>query len=298
MEKKKTCILPCNGLDKSLGVIARSVALKLIEKRPEIQLICPVLLNTGDEKYENFIKSTKVIVIDGCMTRCASKLVEKREKKPFKRIFIPDMSKKYKIKPSKELTLNEENEKLAEQIMEEISEELGKVEVKQVLKSREFEILDFFEITVDKYYFKVPKEGYYFNENDCWIKPEGKTALLGISDYLQNAAADILFVEFPEIGSEIEQFDDAGSFESSKTVLQLISPGTGKITRVNKTLENNPELMNQDPYQRGWFIEIELRDFEEDKDLLMNGPDYFEYMKEKIMKEKNHIDQIKSEKIV
>jgi len=285
-------------LDKSLGVIARSVALKLIEKRPEIQLICPVLLNTGDEKYENFIKSTKVIVIDGCMTRCASKLVEKREKKPFKRIFIPDMSKKYKIKPSKELTLNEENEKLAEQIMEEISEELGKVEVKQVLKSREFEILDFFEITVDKYYFKVPKEGYYFNENDCWIKPEGKTALLGISDYLQNAAADILFVEFPEIGSEIEQFDDAGSFESSKTVLQLISPGTGKITRVNKTLENNPELMNQDPYQRGWFIEIELRDFEEDKDLLMNGPDYFEYMKEKIMKEKNHIDQIKSEKIV
>jgi len=285
-------------LDKSLGVIARSVALKLIEKRPEIQLICPVLLNTGDEKYENFIKSTKVIVIDGCMTRCASKLVEKREKKPFKRIFIPDMSKKYKIKPSKELTLNEENEKLAEQIMEEISEELGKVEVKQVLKSREFEILDFFEITVDKYYFKVPKEGYYFNENDCWIKLEGKTALLGISDYLQNAAADILFVEFPEIGSEIEQFDDAGSFESSKTVLQLISPGTGKITRVNKTLENNPELMNQDPYQRGWFIEIELRDFEEDKDLLMNGPDYFEYMKEKIMKEKNHIDQIKSEKIV
>ena len=285
-------------MDKSLGVIARSVALKLIEKRLEIQLICPVLLNTGDEKYENFIKSTKVIVIDGCITRCATKLVEKREKKPFKRIFIPDMSKKYKINPSKEIMLNEENEKLAEQIMEEISEELGEVEVKVVLKTREFEILDFFEITVDKYYFKVPKEGYYFNENDCWIKPEGKTALLGISDYLQNAAADILFVEFPEIGSEIEQFDDAGSFESSKTVLQLISPGTGKITRVNKTLENKSELMNQDPYQRGWFIEIELRDFEEDKDLLMNGPDYFEYMKEKIMKEKNHIDQIKSEKIV
>ena len=283
-------------MDKSLGVIARSVALKLIEKLPEIQLICPVLLNTGDEKYENFIKSTKIIVIDGCMTRCATKLVEKREKKPFKRIFIPGMSKKYKIKPRKELMLNEINEKLAELIMEGISEELGEVEVKEVLKSREFEILDFFEITVDKYYFKVPKEGYYFNENDCWIKPEGKTALLGISDYLQNAAADILFVEFPEIVSEIEQFDDAGSFESSKTVLQLISPGTGKIIRINNALENNPELMNQDPYQRGWFIEIELKDFEEDKELLMNGPDYFEYMKEKIMKEKNDLEQIGSEK--
>ena len=283
-------------MDKSLGVIARNVALKLIEKRPEIQLICPVLLNTGDEKYENFIKSTKIIVIDGCMTRCATKLVEKRGKKPFKRIFIPDMSKKCKIKPRKELVLNEENEKLAEQIMEKISEELGEVEMKEVLKSREFELLDFFEIIVDKYYFKVPKEGYYFNQNDCWIKPEGNTALLGISDYLQNAAADILFVEFPEMGNEIEQFDDAGSFESSKTVLQLISPGRGKIVRVNNALENNPELMNQDPYQRGWFIEIELKDFEEDKELLMNGPDYFEYMKEKIMKEKNHLEQIGSEK--
>jgi len=285
-------------LDKSLGVIARNVALKLIEKRPEIQLICPVLLNTGDEKYENFIKSTKIIVIDGCMTRCATKLVEKREKRPFKRIFIPDMAKKYKVKPRKKLMLNEENEKLAEQIMKEIMKEFEEMEVKEVLKNREFETVEFFEITVDKYYFKVPKEGYYFNENDCWIKPEGKTALLGISDYLQNAAADILFVELPEIGSEIEQFDDAGSFESSKTVLQLISPGTGKIIRVNKALENNPELMNQDPYQRGWFIEIELKDFEEDKELLMNGPDYFKYMKEKIMKEKEHLDKIKSEKNV
>ncbi|MFW9874861.1 MAG: putative zinc-binding protein [Candidatus Thorarchaeota archaeon] len=296
MEKKKTCILPCNGLDKSLGVITRSVALKLIQQRPEIQLICPVLLNNGDEKYENFIKSTRIIIIDGCITRCATKLVEKREKRPFKRIFVPDRAKKYKIKPGKELILNEENEKLAEQIMEEIIKEIDEIESKEVSKNHEFESLEFFEFTVDKYYFKVPKEGYYFNENDCWIKPKGKTALLGISDYLQNAAADILFVEFPEIETDIEQFDDAGSFESSKTVLQLISPGTGKIVSVNNVLENNPELMNQDPYQRGWFIEIELKDFEEDKELLMNGPDYFEYMKEKIMKEKEHLDKIKSEK--
>lgn len=283
-------------MDKSLGVIARNVALKLIKKRPEIQLICPVLLNNGDEKYENFIKSTRVIIVDGCITRCATKLVEKRKTTPFKRIFVPDKAKKYKIKPRKELILNEKNEKLAEQIMEEIIKEIEEIELKEVLKNREFESLEFFELTVDKYYFKVPKEGYYFNENDYWIKPEEKTALLGISDYLQNAAADILFVEFPEIETDIEQFDDAGSFESSKTVLQLISPGTGKIIRVNNVLENNPELMNQDPYQRGWFIEIELKDFEEDKELLMNGPDYFEYMKEKILKEKEHLDKIKSEK--
>ena len=56
--------------------------------------------------------------------------------------------------------------------------------------------------------------------------------------------------------------------------------------------------MNQDPYQRGWFIEIELKDFEEDKELLKNGPDYFEYMKEKIMREKDDLEQIGSEKDV
>lgn len=291
-------MIPCNGLDKSFGVIARNVALKLIENQPEIQLICPVLLNTGDEKYENLIKSKELIVIDGCMTRCATKLVEERGKKPFKRIFIPDMSKKFKIKPGKSLLINKENETLAELVTKEVIKELEEIEAEEVLENREFETLDFFEITVDKYYFEVPKEGYYFNENDCWIKPEGKTALLGISDYLQNAAADILFVEFPEIGTEIEQFDDAGNFESSKTVLELISPGSGKIIKVNNALESNPELMNQDPYQKGWFVEIEMKDFEEDKELLMDGPAYFEYMKEKIMKEKNHLEQIGNEEDV
>ena len=80
--------------------------------------------------------------------------------------------------------------------------------------------------------------------------------------------------------------------------MQLISPGSGKIIAVNKSLEQNPEYCNQDPYRKGWFIEIELDDFEEDKELLMNGSEYFDYMKDKILKEKNHLDQIKSEKNV
>ncbi len=298
MKGNSICILPCNGLDKSLGVIAREVALKVIEKHPEVNLICPVLLNSGSENYEQLLKSSKLILIDGCITRCATKLSDQSNVKPFLKIQIPDMAKKFKIKPCKTLNLDEDNQRLVDLISDLIITNLNTtIEIKGVERGK-FNEIEYYDITVDKYYFRVPKEGYYFNENDCWIKPEGKTALLGISDYLQNAAADILFVEFPEIETDIEQFDDAGSFESSKTVLQLISPGTGKIIRVNNALENNPELMNQDPYQRGWFIEIELKDFEEDKELLMNGPDYFEYMKEKIMKEKEHLDKIKSEKNV
>ena len=294
LTKEIICILPCNGLDKSLGVIAREVSLKVIEKMPDVQLICPVLLNNGDKRYENLIQSSKIIIINGCMTRCPTKLIEKQKLKPFKQIMIPDMSKKYKVKPSKNLILNEENIKLAELIADEIIIDLNTSDQEKDINIREFQEQEFFDVTVDKYYFTVPKEGYFFNENDCWIKPEGNTALLGITDYLQNAAADILFVDLPELGSEIEQFDDVGSFESSKTVLQLISPGPGRIIAINKSLEKNPELMNQDPYRKGWFVEIELENFEEDKELLMNGQEYFDYMKNKIMKEKNHLNQINS----
>ena len=226
--KEIICILPCNGLDKSLGVIAREVSLRVIEKKRDVQLICPVLLNSGDKRYENLLQKSKIIIINGCMTRCPTKLIEKRKLKPFKQIMIPEMSKKYKVKPSKDLILDEENIKLAELIADEIITDLNKSDQEKDITMREFKKQDYFDITVDKYYFTVPKEGYFFNENDCWIKPEGKTAILGITDYLQNAAADILFVDLPEIGTVVEQFDDVGSFESSKTVLQLISPGSGK----------------------------------------------------------------------
>jgi len=292
------CILPCNGLDKSLGVIAREVSLQVIEKKSDVQLICPVLLNNGDERYETLIQTAKIIIINGCMTRCPTKLIEKRNLKPFKQILIPDMFKKYKVKSAKTLILNEENIKLAELIADEIITDLNKSNQEKDNAIREFQEQEFFDITVDKYYFTVPKDGYFFNENDCWIKPERNTALLGITDYLQNAAADILFVDLPELGCKIEQFGDIGSFESSKKILQLISPVSGKIIAVNKSLEQNPEYLNQDPYRKGWFVEIELDNFEEDKELLMNGSEYFDYMKNKIMKEKNHLDQINDERDV
>ena len=294
--EREICILPCNGLDKSLGVIAREVALKIIKKKPEIKLICPVLLCNGDENYEAFLKSSKIILINGCMTRCPIKLIEQRDLKPFKQIMIPDMSEQYKIKPPKEFILDEENRKLVDLVAEEIINDLETSKQSEELITREFKEQKYFDITVDKYYFTVPKNGYFFNENDCWMKPEGNTALLGITDYLQNAASDILFVDLPEIGREVEQFDDVGSFESTKTVLQLISPGSGKIISVNKSLEEHPEYLNHDPYENGWFAEIELRDIEEDVELLMDGPSYFEYMKTKIMKEKEHLNKIKSEK--
>ncbi len=296
MTNYKLCIIPCNGLDKSLGIIARTVALKTIEKEPKIELICPVLLNNGEKKYEEILKSSKIVVVDGCMTGCATKLIEERNLKIFKKVFIPEMSKKFKLKPGKNLILTEEGINLAKTIATELIESLDRSDDEITIEYKEIEDIDYFDITVDKFYFRVPKSGFNFNENDCWIKPEGDLGLIGITDYLQNSASDIMFVELPEIGGKIEQFDDVGSFESVKTVLQLISPVSGEIVSINKLLEKQPELLNQDPYGKGWFAEIKLANFEEDKELLMDCSEYFEYMKNKIMKESEHLKKMKSEK--
>ena len=138
-----------------------------------------------------------------------------------------------------------------------------------------------FEIKVDKWTFKVPRDRFY-NENDCWAKLDGKVATVGITDFLQNMTSDIIYVELPELGTEVEQFGEAGTFEAIKTMLDLISPVAGIIREVNEKLRERPELMNQDPYGEGWFIKVEVKDFEADKENLL-GPDaYFEVMKRKI----------------
>lgn len=142
-----------------------------------------------------------------------------------------------------------------------------------------------FKIKVDKWTFRVPKDRFY-NENDCWAKLDGNMATVGITDFLQNMASDIIFIELPEVGTVIEQFDEAGSFEAIKIMLDLISPVSGVVKEVNEEVQEKPELVNQDPYERGWFVKIEVKDFEVDRENLI-GPDaYFEVLKHKIETER------------
>ena len=141
------------------------------------------------------------------------------------------------------------------------------------------------ELKVDKWTFKVPKNLLY-NENDFWAKIEGNTATVGITDYMQNMVSDIIYVELPTIGNRIEQFDEAGSFESTKTILDIISPVTGIIQEVNHELENTPDLANTDPYDKGWFLKVALLNLESDKENLIDAHAYFEVMKRKIEKER------------
>jgi len=147
---------------------------------------------------------------------------------------------------------------------------------------------DIYQIKVDKWTFRVPKELLY-NENDCWAKIEGDTAKVGITDFLQSMASDVIFVEFKEVGSEVEQFDEIASFESVKTVLDLISPVSGTIAKVNEKLSKKPDLVNQDPYGEGWFAIIKLKSFESDKENLLNAEDYFQVLKRKVEAERKKL---------
>ncbi len=147
---------------------------------------------------------------------------------------------------------------------------------------------DSYQLRVLKWTFRVPKDLLY-NENDCWTRIEGHKARVGITDFLQSMATDIIFVEFRDVGTEIEQLDEVASFESTKTILDLISPVSGVIVEVNEKLSERPELVNQDPYEEGWFTLLKLQNFESDRDNLLDATGYFEVLKKKVEAERKKL---------
>jgi glycine cleavage system H protein len=114
-----------------------------------------------------------------------------------------------------------------------------------------------------------------YAESDEWIRVEGDTATIGISDYAQDALNDLVFVEFKEVGDTLEQGESFGEVESVKAASEVYMPVAGEIIEVNGDLEGNPETVNEDPYGAGWMIKIRITD---DSNLanLMNAAAYKE----------------------
>jgi glycine cleavage system H protein len=101
-----------------------------------------------------------------------------------------------------------------------------------------------------------------------WVKIEGDTAIVGITDFAQGELGDIVFVEVETVGEELEQNDVFGTIEAVKTVSDLFLPVSGEIIEFNKNLEDNPEAINQDPYGEGWIIKIKMSDSDQHKALM------------------------------
>lgn len=151
-----------------------------------------------------------------------------------------------------------------------------------------------FELKVDKWTFRVHRDRFY-TENDTWAKVQDDVATVGITDFIQNKAGDIMFVQHSDIGTVVEQFDEVASFESVKTVLDVISPVSGTIIEANSRLEAEPELMNKDPYGEGWVLKIRAEDFEADKGNLADPEGYFEVLKRKVEAERLNLKKKREE---
>lgn len=117
-----------------------------------------------------------------------------------------------------------------------------------------------------------PSELRYTKEHE-WIRTEGNTATVGITDFAQEELGDIVFIEFEPIDSDLTQNDIFGTVEAVKTVSELFMPVSGRLVTVNKDLEGHPEYVNEDPYGKGWMVKIELNDTSELDDLL-SADDY------------------------
>jgi glycine cleavage system H protein len=102
----------------------------------------------------------------------------------------------------------------------------------------------------------VPKELLYSKEHE-WVKKEDGKVRIGITDFAQDELGDIVFVELPEPGDELEINEPFGSVESVKTVSELYAPISGKVVEVNEELEDSPELVNESPYEKAWMVVVE-----------------------------------------
>ncbi|AUW61991.1 MULTISPECIES: glycine cleavage system protein GcvH [Staphylococcus] len=124
----------------------------------------------------------------------------------------------------------------------------------------------------------VPSEFKYSKEHE-WVKVEGNTATIGITEYAQGELGDIVFVELPDVDDEINEGDTFGSVESVKTVSELYAPVSGKIVETNDELEDSPEFVNESPYEKAWMVKVELSD-ESQLDELLSAEQYSEMIGE------------------
>lgn len=114
---------------------------------------------------------------------------------------------------------------------------------------------------------KIPENLMYTPDHE-WIRSEGEIAVVGITDFAQNELGDVVFIEMETKGEILEKGDVFGTVEAVKTVSDLFMPVGGEVKEVNEDLADNPELVNKDPYGKGWLIKIAMSDLSEYDELL------------------------------
>ena len=147
---------------------------------------------------------------------------------------------------------------------------------------------EYLETTVDKFTFKVAKDRLYTRDG-VWLLPteddEGGMVRIGLTDYLQQHSGDIAFVNLKPIGTTVRTGDDFAEIETIKVNVGLPSPISGTVTEINKGLELHPELVNQDPYDKGWLVMLKPAEWTVSRRDLLDADAYFAVMRQQIDEE-------------
>jgi glycine cleavage system H protein len=122
-------------------------------------------------------------------------------------------------------------------------------------------------------------EDLRYHKEHTWVKTAGKKATIGITDYAQESLGDIVYIDLPEVDTDIEPNSEIGEIESTKATSSIISPISGRVIEVNEDLSESPETINEDPYGKGWIAVIEIVDASEIDDL-MDSSEYAKYVEE------------------
>jgi len=126
--------------------------------------------------------------------------------------------------------------------------------------------------------YEIPEDLYYTEEHE-WLKVlEDGTTLVGITDYAQKSLHEVVYVELPNPGDMVKQGEVFGAVESVKAVSDLYSPISGTVEEVNEELLDSPELINSDPYGKGWIVKIKPKNLEDELENLLNAEQYREHL--------------------
>ena len=263
-------VLPCAGYDRPGGKISRLVAEHVLLVDPSIIIGSIGALSSERPGEIKDLRSSTVVCIDGCSVKCASKMVEKYNTREFESIEISSLPDLEKLETGEKVTT------VAGMILEFWTAELA-----SIVKTADAEQSegDFLTEVIDKFILRV-KNGLLYSDNDFWVQREGDLVRIGLSDLLQQMVSDVYFVELAEIGTHVEFGDELGSFESSKIAMEIISPLSGTVIEKNNLLEDNPEFVNEYPYEKGWLYVIQPDDSSE-LDLLKTADEYLAYGVEK-----------------
>lgn len=120
---------------------------------------------------------------------------------------------------------------------------------------------------------KEVRDDLKYTKSHEWVRVKDDIAVVGITDYAQGELTDIVYVDLPEVGKKFKKGEEICTLESIKSVAEVYAPITGKVIRVNETLKNSPEKINESPYDEGWLVEMEIENKNE-LDELLSPEDY------------------------